>query len=252
MRGRPAKILKLARGYARNGRADDHLSIIDGTTQGFGEPAGPERSVARFVPAQAGSADGFFQGDRVMLTVPFWGELDLATGVLVKDASGAGSGEPPSYQARSQGTVIYPHPAPDDLLYEMRAKGNYIVMMDDGRKLYSCNSSSQPWVNTELKRIPGQCQVTHRNGQTYVRPKFNALDRVRLKEGFICRNNGRRYEAGWLGRIAPRTISIAESWDSGLYEISLDDDPVRGERGMVTVYAEALVLIRPAPTSRPG
>jgi hypothetical protein len=41
--------------------------------------------------------------------------------------------------------------------------------------------------------------------------------------------------------------SMQECWDTGLYEVSLDDDPVRGDRGMVTVYAESLVLIRPAP-----
>src|SRR5450759_1691726 len=42
---------------------------------------------------------------------------------------------------------------------------------------------------------------------------------------------------------------MPECWDTGLYEVSLDDDPVRGDRGMVTVYAESLVLIQPGPHS---
>lgn len=244
MKGKPGKMLKLVRGNARNSRPVDRMSVIEGTTQGLAVPA-----AAAQLPVQAGATSGFLEGDRVMLARPFWGELDQGTGILVKDWTGADTGEPPTYRARSQGTIVYPHPAPDDFVNEMRAKGNYIVMMDDGRKLYSCNSSPQSWVNTDLKRIPGRCQVTHQNGQTYVRPKFNSLDRVQLRESFVCRNNGKRYEAGWRGKIFPLTTTMAECWGTGLYEVSLDDDPVRGDRGMVTVYAESLILIRPAPPS---
>jgi hypothetical protein len=247
MKGKPGKMLKLIRGSARNGGPDDQMSAIDEMTHGPQAPAAAEKSGVVAIPRQAGAAGGFHEGDRVMLVVPFWGALDQETGILVRDRNGAQAGKPPTYRPRSQGTVIYPHPAPEDFIYEMRAKGSYIVMMDDGRKLYSCNSSPQPWVNTDLKRIPGQCQVTHQNGQTHVRPKFNRLDRVQLKESFICRNNGQRYEAGWRGTIFLLARSMPECWETGLYEVSLDDDPVRGDRGMVTVYAESLVLIRPGP-----
>ena len=249
MKGKPGKMLKLVRGDARNSRPGDHMSVIDGMTQGLEAAAAPGQSGAIQIPGHAGAAGGLQEGDRVMLARPFWGALDQETGVLVRDWNGAQTGEPPTYRARSQGTVIYPHPAPEAFVNEMRAKGNYIVMMDDRRKLYSCNSSPQPWVNTDLKRIPGQCQVTHKNGQTNVRPKFNRLDWVQLRESFICRNNGKRYDAGWRGKIFPLTSTMPECWDTGLYEVSLDDDPVRGDRGMVTVYAESLVLIRPGPHS---
>jgi hypothetical protein len=249
MRGKPGNMLKLVRDYARTGRPADHMSATYEMPQGHQAPAASERSAAVRVPEQPGAARGFKEGDRVMLTKPFWGELDEGTGVLFKDWNGAAAGEPPSYRARSQGTIIYPHPAPEDFVNEMRAKGNYIVMMDDGQKLFSCNSSPQPWVNTDLRRIPGQCQVTYQNGRINVRPKFGKLDRVQLRESFICRNNGKRYEAGWRGQIDPRTTTMAECWDSGLYEVSLDDDPIRGVRGTVTVYAESLVLLRPGPDS---
>lgn len=247
MKGKPGKMLKLMRGSARSSGSGDQLSVTGEMTQGVEAAAAAEKSGAVQIPRQAGAAGGFREGDRVMLVVPFWGALDQETGVLVRDRNGAQSGKPPTYRARSQGTVIYPHPAPEDFIYEMRAKGSYLIMMDDGRKLYASSSSPQPWVNSDLKRIAGQCQVTHRNGQTYVRPTFNRLDRVQLKESFICRNNGQRYEAGWRGTIFLMARSMQECWDSGLYEVSLDDDPVRGDRGMVTVYAESLVLIRPAP-----
>jgi hypothetical protein len=249
MRGKPGNMLKLVRDYARTGRPVDHMSMIDEMPKRHRTPAASEQSAAMRVPEQPGAARGFKEGDRVMLARPFWGELDEGTGVLFKDWNGAAAGEPPSYRARSQGTIIYPHPAPEDFINEMRAKGNYIVMMDDGRKLFSCNSSPQPWVNADLRRIPGQCQVTYQNGRINVRPKFGKLDRVQLRESFICRNNGKRYEAGWRGQIDPRTTTLAECWDTGLYEVSLDDDPIRGVRGTVTVYAESLVLLRPGPDS---
>jgi len=71
---------------------------------------------------------------------------------------------------------------------------------------------------------PGQYQVTHHNGKTYVRPKFNAFDRVRLRDAFVCLDDGKRYEAGWKGKIFPFATTITECWDSDLYEVSLDGD----------------------------
>jgi len=195
------------------------------------------------LPAPAGAAAGLGEGDRVRLVRPFWGVLDPDTGVLVQNQDAQDAGERPTYRAGSNGTIIYPYPAPEYFVEEMRAKSNYIVSMDDGRRLYSGNPSPSPWVNTDLERIPGQYQVTHHKGKTYVRPKFNSLDRVRLREAFICRNNGKRYEAGWRGRIFPLTMTLADCWATGLYEVSLDDDSFGRERGMVTVYAQALFLL---------
>jgi hypothetical protein len=191
--------------------------------------------------AAAGVTAGLGEGDRVRLVRPFWGVPDPDTGVLVQDWDAKDAGQRPTYRAGSNGTIIYPYPVPEYFVEEMRAKSNYIVSMDDGRRLYSGNPSASPWVNTDLERIPGQYQVTHHKGKTYVRPKFNSLDRVRLRESFICRNNGKRYEAGWRGRIFPLTMTLADCWASGLYEVSLDDDSSGRERGMVTVYAEALI-----------
>jgi hypothetical protein len=37
---------------------------------------------------------------------------------------------------------------------------------------------------------------------------------------------------------------LADCWATGLYEVSLDADSFGRERGMVTVYAEALILLR--------
>ena len=191
--------------------------------------------------AAAGVTAGLGEGDRVRLVRPFWGVPDPDTGVLVQDWDAEDAGQRPTYRAGSNGTIIYPYPAPEDFVAEMRAKGNYIVSMEDGRRLYSGNPSPAPWVNTDLERIPGQYQVTHYNGKTYVRPKFYSFDRVRLRESFTCRNNGRRYEAGWRGRIFPLTTTLAHCWATGLYEVSLDDDLFGRKRGMVTVYAEALI-----------
>jgi hypothetical protein len=196
------------------------------------------------VPVTARAPAGLGEGDRVKLIRPFWGVPDPDTGVLVRNRDAEDAGAQPTYPAGSNGTIIYPYPAPEDFIAEMRANSNYIVRMEDGRKLYSGNPSPSPWVNTDLERIPGQYQVTHHQGKTYVRPKFNSLDRVRLRESFICRNNGKRYEAGWRGRIFPLTTTLADCWATGLYEVSLDDDTFGRERGMVTVYAEALVLLR--------
>jgi hypothetical protein len=193
-------------------------------------------------PVPAGAPAGLGEGDRVKLVRPFWGVPDPDTGVLVPDRDAEGAGARPTYRAGSNGTIIYPHPAPEDFVAEMRANSNYIVRMEDGRRLYSGNPS--PWVNTGLERIPGHYQVSHHQGKTYVRPKFNNLDRVRLRESFICRNNGKRYESGWRGRIFPLTTTLADCWATGLYEVSLDADSFGRERGMVTVYAEALVLLR--------
>jgi hypothetical protein len=196
------------------------------------------------VPAPAGAPAGLGEGDRVRLVRPFWGVPDPDTGVLVRDRDAEDAGARPTYPAGSNGTIVYPYPAPEDFVAEMRAKSNYIVRMEDGRRLYSDNPSASPWVNTELERIPGQYQVTHHQGKTYVRPKFNSLDRVRLRESFVCRNNGKRYEAGWRGRIFPLTTTLADSWATGLSEVSLDADSFGRERGMVTVYADALFLLR--------
>ena len=204
---------------------------------------GAGTSAAGELPFPAGVPAGLGEGDRVKLARPFWGVLDPDTGVLVRDRDAEGAGERPTYRAGSNGTIIYPYPAPEDFVAEMRANGNYIVSMEDGRRLYSGNQSTSPWVNTDLERIPGHYQVTHHQGKTYVRPRFNSLDRVRLRESFTCRNNGRRYEAGWRGRIFPLTTTLADCWATGLYEVSLDSDSLGRDRGMVTVYAEALILV---------
>ncbi len=214
--------------------------VIAEKTQGTGTPAGRSWDAAGAAPAPARMTDRFSEGDRVQLAKPFWGKLDPGKGVLVRDASGAEKGEPPTYQAGSQGTIIYLHPAPPAVLWEMQTNGNYIVSMDDGREIYSTSPSGLPWVNTDLVRIPGQYQVTHHNEKTYARPKFNAFDRVRLRDAFTCLDDGKRYEAGWKGKIFPFATTITECWDSDLYEVSLD-----GDRGMVTVHAESLVLIPP-------
>jgi hypothetical protein len=195
-------------------------------------------------PGSAGAPASLGEGDRVKLVRPFWGMSDPDTGVLVRDRDAEDAGAQPTYRAGSYGTIIYPYPAPEDFVAEMRAKSNYIVRMEDGQRLYSGNPSPAPWINTDLERIPGQYQVTHHQGKTYVRPKFNSLDRVRLRESFICRNNGKRYEAGWRGRIFPVTTTLADCWATGLYEVSLDADTFGRDRGVVTVYAEALILLR--------
>ena len=205
-----------------------------------GEPPVPARTLA-----------GLGEGDRVTLVRPFWGVPDPDTGVLVRDRDAEDAGARPTYRAGSNGTIIYPYPAPEDFVAEMRANSNYIVRMEDGRRLYSGNPFPSPWVNTDIERIPGQYQVTHHQGKTYVRPKFNSLDRVRLRESFICRNNGKRYEAGWRGRIFPVTTTLADCWATGLYEVSLDADTFGRDRGMVTVYAEALILLREGITNWP-
>jgi hypothetical protein len=216
-----------------------------------GPPVSPRASAlgagtiaAGEVPGTARAPAGLGEGDRVKLIRPFWGVPDPDTGVLVRNRDAEDAGAQPTYPAGSNGTIIYPYPAPEDFIAEMRANSNYIVRMEDGQRLYSGNPSPSPWVNTDLERIPGQYQVTHHQGKTYVRPKFNSLDRVRLRESFTCRNNGKRYEAGWRGRIFPLTTTLADCWATGLYEVSLDDDTFGRERGMVTVYAEALVLLR--------
>jgi hypothetical protein len=196
---------------------------------------------AASVSTGAGVSAGLGEGDRVKLVRPFWGVPDPDTGVLVPDPDARDAGQRPTYRAGSNGTIIYPYPAPDYFVEEMRAKSNYIVSMDDGRILYSGNPAAASWLNTDLERIPGQYQVTHHQGKTYVRAKFNSLDRVQIRESFTCRNNGKRYEAGWKGRIFPLTMTLADCWTSGLYEVSLDDDSFGRERGMVTVYAEALI-----------
>jgi hypothetical protein len=192
------------------------------------------------LPGRAGVPAGLGEGDRVKLVRPFWGVPDPETGVLRPDRDAQDAGERPTYRAGSNGTIIYPYPAPENFVEEILARSSYIVSMDDGRRLYSGNPSAAPWVNTDLERIPGQYQVTHDKGKTYVRPKFNSLDRVRLRESFTCRDNGKRYEAGWRGRIFPLTMTLADCWATGLYEVSLDDDSFGRERGMVTVYAQAL------------
>ena len=213
-------------------------TVVAEKTQETAAPTNRSRDAAVGRPGPARVSDRFSEGDRVKLAKPFWGELDPGKGVLVRDSGAAERGEPPTYQAGSQGTVIYLHPAPPAVLWEMQTNGNYIVSMDDGREIYSTSPSGLPWANTDLERIPGQYQVTHHNGKTYVRPKFNAFDRVRLRDAFVCLDDGKRYEAGWKGKIFPFATTITECWESDLYEVSLD-----GDRGMVTVHAESLVLI---------
>jgi hypothetical protein len=214
--------------------------VIAEKTQGKAVPADRSWDAAVVTPAPAKVPDRFSEGDRVKLAKPFWGVLDQDKGVLVRDASGAEKGEPPTYEAGSQGTVIYLHPAPPAVLWEMQTNGNYIVSMDDGQEIYSTSPTGLPWANTDLERIPGQYQVTHHNRKSYVRPKFNAFDRVRLRDAFVCLDDGKRYEAGWKGKIFPFATTITECWATDLYEVSLD-----GDRGMVTVHAESLVLIPP-------
>jgi hypothetical protein len=239
---------EITRGIEAPAKAPDYpalspwANVLGAGTIGTGEGPGPARA-----PTNLG------EGDRVKLVRPFWGIPDPDTGVLVRDRDAEDAGARPTYRAGSNGTIIYPYPAPEDFLAEMRAKSNYIVRMEDGRRLYSGNPSPAPWVNTDLERIPGQYQVTHHQGKTYVRPKFNSLDRVRLRESFICRNNGKRYEAGWRGRIFPVTTTLADCWATGLYEVSLDADTFGRDRGVVTVYAEALILLRDVKgvTNRP-
>ena len=230
---------EITRGIEAPAKAPDYpalspwASALGAGTIGTGEGSAP-----------AGAPASLGEGDRVKLVRPFWGMADPDTGVLVRERDAEDAGARTTYRAGSNGTIIYPYPAPEDFVAEMRAKSNYIVRMEDGQRLYSGNPSPAPRVNTDLERIPGQYQVTHHQGKTYVRPKFNSLDRVRLRESFICRNNGKRYEAGWRGRIFPVTTTLADCWATGLYEVSLDDDTFGRERGMVTVYAEALTLVR--------
>jgi hypothetical protein len=229
----------ITRGIEASAKAPDYpalspwASVLGAGKIGTGEGRGPGRASATLG-----------EGDRVKLVRPFWGISDPDTGVLVRDRDAEDAGARPTYRAGSNGTIIYPYPAPEDFLAEMRAKSNYIVRMEDGRRLYSGNPSPAPWVNTDLERIPGEYQVTHHQGKTYVRPRFNSLDWVRLRESFTCRNNGKRYEAGWRGRIFPVTTTLADCWATGLYEVSLDADTFGRDRGVVTVYAEALILLR--------
>jgi len=148
---------------------------------------------------------GFDEGDRVRLAKPFWGEPDRDSGVLLKDWSGPESGDLPTYPAGSAGTIIYPGNVSPEFIEDMKAQGNYVVAMDDGRTVYA----GGPFPGVEgagLERIPGQCQVAHQNGQVSVRPKFNDGDRVRLTQSFTSQNNGSSFEAGWEGSICPLTV----------------------------------------------
>lgn len=132
----------------------------------------------------------------------------------------------------------------------MKAQGNYVVRMEDGRSLYA----GGPFPGLEgaaLERIPGQYQVAHQNGQVFMRPKFNDGDRVRLTESFISQNTGASFEAGWEGTICPLTVTMAECWRTGYYPVSLDDDPFGGDRGMITVPAEILEFVAEA-SAAPG
>ena len=187
-------------------------------------------------------SDGFSEGDRVRLAKPFWGEPDPDTGALLKDWGGPDRGDPATYPAGSKGTIIYPDPAHPEFIEQMKANGEYVVAMDDGRRLYA--GGPLPGVEgAVLERIPGQYQVAHQNGKVYLRPKFDDGDRVRLKQSFISQNSGKNYEAGWEGVICPLTVTMAECWEAGHYPVSLDDDPFSHDRGMINVPAEVLELI---------
>jgi hypothetical protein len=193
---------------------------------------------------QSPEGDGFSEGDRVRLAKPFWGELDSDTGALLKDWYGPDRGDPPTYPAGSQGTIIYPSPAPPEFVKEMKASGNYLVAMDDGRRLYA----GGPFPGVEgaaLERIPGRYQIVREGGQVHLRPMFNDSDRVRLTESFASQNSGKQYEAGWEGKIWAMAVTMAECWRTGYYPVSLDDDPFGGDRGVITVPAGALELVIP-------
>jgi hypothetical protein len=187
-------------------------------------------------------SDGFSEGDRVRLAKPFWGEPDPDTGTLLKDWSGPDRGDPPTYLAGSKGTIIYPNPASPEFIDQMKANGEYVVAMDDGRELYA--GGPLPGVEgAVLERIPGQYQVARQNGKVYLRPRFGDGDRVRLKQSFTSQNSGKNYEAGWEGVICPLTVTMAECWKTGYYPVSVDDDPFGDVRGMINVPAEVLELI---------
>jgi len=206
-------------------------------------PPVPQLGNAKFGQSDSSpDSDGFNEGDRVMLAKPFWGESDPDTGTLLKDWGGPDRGDPPTYPAGSRGTIIYPDPASREIIEQMKASGGYIVAMDDGRELYA--GGPLPEVEgAVLEKIPGQYQVIRQNGKLYVRPKFSDGDRVRLTQSFTSEKSGEHYEAGWEGVICPLTVTMAQSWTTGSYQVSLDDDPSEADRGMIKVPAEVLELI---------
>lgn len=202
--------------------------------------AGNSRTAGSDSPSDS---DGFSEGDRVMLVEPFWGEPDPDTGTLLKDWGGPDRGDPPTYPAGSKGTIIYPDPASSETIKQLKAQGDYIVAMDDGREL--CAGGPLPGVEgAVLEKIPGQYQVIHQNEKICVRPRFSDGDRVRLTQSFTSEKSRKNYEAGWEGIICPLTVTMAECWTTGYYQVSLDDDPFGGDRGMINIPAEALELIR--------
>jgi hypothetical protein len=193
---------------------------------------------------QPPEVDGFSEGDRIRLAEPFWGEADSDTGTLLKDWDGPSRGDSPSYTAGSQGTIIYPNPAPPEVVNDMKVNGKYLVAMDDGRMLYA----GGPFPGVEgaaLERIPGRYQVARQGGQIRLRPMFNNDDRVRLTKSFTSQNSGKQYEAGWEGKVWAMSVTMDECWRTGYYPVSLDDDPFGRDRGVITVPADALELVIP-------
>lgn len=192
------------------------------------------------------ASDGFNEGDRVRLAKPFWGKLEPEVGtVLLRDWAAPERGEAPSYEAGSEGTILYPDDAGREFIRDMKASGNYLIAMDDGRKLYA----GGPYPGVEgvaFERIPGRYQVVHRKGKVYMRARFNDGDRVMLKQSFVSERTGSRYEAGWEGSIWALAVTMAECWRTGYYPVSLLPDPFGSERGVVNVPAEVLKLVAEA------
>jgi hypothetical protein len=218
--------------FGSSGRGNPRLDSVNHKARGVIESASD-------LPTGSG---GFSEGDRVRLAKPFWGKVDSETGTLLKDWSGPDRGDPPAYPAGSQGTIIYPDSAPPEIILKMKANGNYLVAMDDGRRLYA----GGPFPGVEgaaLERISGRYQVAHQDGKVYLRPKFNAGDHVRLKVSFTSQNSGKAFEAGWEGTICPLTVTMTECWRTGYYPVSMDDDPFGADRGMINVPAQVLELI---------
>jgi hypothetical protein len=56
-------------------------------------------------------------------------------------------------------------------------------------------------------------------------------ERVRLVVSFSA--NGKRYEAGWMGTIAPFRQTLNESQATDRYEVNFDDAPSGADRGMI-------------------